>query len=609
MSRSARAAALVALTLVACSPPVAARAAVYSAADASALSTALADAQASPEADTVNVGPGTFAGSFTYNGSSKVEIVGAGAGQTILSTSSGYALLLQGSAAGDRVANLTATVTGGSTVRGIWVGAPSATVEDVTLTRTGGTNLFAVVLMGTDQTVRRVTVDGAFSRAFEVQAPGATLTDITARNLGSANGIEVDAPGATATVQRAQITGGNVGASATFSGALTITDSLIDMRGSLGSALSVGDNGNNAVHTSSIVADRMTVIGDAMSNSAASVGAGTAGEADVMSIAIRDSIVSGFTTPLRCFEAGAAASGTLTVSDTALTGAVTNSCDDGMMDPGVTQTNVTALAPGFIDAAGSDFRLRWDSPLLDLGGTTPLPGATDLAGLERVVDGDGAGIATVDLGAYEYQRRPPVIAATATPATATTGQSVAFAASATDQDPLEDPLLTYAWSFDGGSAVTGPAQSRAFTTAGTRVATLTVTDPAGASASQEVPVTVTAPASTPTPTPAPTPTPTPTVKVPFTAAKALVLPSAKACLSRRSFAIRVRIPKGLTAKDATVTITGRKRLVVKGRSLTAPIDLRGLPKGTFKVAITVRATDGRKVTATRTYRTCAPKRR
>jgi hypothetical protein len=38
-------------------------------------------------------------------------------------------------------------------------------------------------------------------------------------------------------------------------------------------------------------------------------------------------------------------------------------------------------------------------------------------------------------------------------------------------------------------------------------------------------------------------------------------------------------------------------------------DLRGLPKGRFKVRVRAVTTDGRVVSDDRTYRSCAPKRR
>jgi hypothetical protein len=47
--------------------------------------------------------------------------------------------------------------------------------------------------------------------------------------------------------------------------------------------------------------------------------------------------------------------------------------------------------------------------------------------------------------------------------------------------------------------------------------------------------------------------------------------------------------------------------VVRGKRLTSPVDLRGLPKGRFKVTITVTTESGRRLSGTRRYRTCTPK--
>jgi hypothetical protein len=51
-----------------------------------------------------------------------------------------------------------------------------------------------------------------------------------------------------------------------------------------------------------------------------------------------------------------------------------------------------------------------------------------------------------------------------------------------------------------------------------------------------------------------------------------------------------------------------KRKTFRGGSHAAHVDLRGLPKGTFKVRIIVIATDGRVLRGTRTYHTCAKRR-
>src|SRR4029079_7091721 len=90
------------------------------------------------------------------------------------------------------------------------------------------------------------------------------------------------------------------------------------------------------------------------------------------------------------------------------------------------------------------------------------------------------------------------------------------------------------------------------------------------------------------------------------ASRILTLPSSKRCVSRRKFRIRVKRLKGQGAyKRVEVTVNGKRSKVVRGVRDTAVVDLRGLPKGRFKVRITVTLADGRKVSSTRKYRTCA----
>src|SRR3712207_6847927 len=63
----------------------------------------------------------------------------------------------------------------------------------------------------------------------------------------------------------------------------------------------------------------------------------------------------------------------------------------------------------------------------------------------------------------------------------------------------------------------------------------------------------------------------------------------------RKFRIRVRQPRGTRIVSARVLVAGKLVKTLRGKRITAPVDLRGLPKGRFKVKITARLSDGRSV--------------
>jgi len=125
------------------------------------------------------------------------------------------------------------------------------------------------------------------------------------------------------------------------------------------------------------------------------------------------------------------------------------------------------------------------------------------------------------------------------------------------------------------------------------------------------------PVATEDPSPAPaatataTPTPTPSKAAPQVKLADVVrgLPSTRRCVSRRNFRIRLREPKGIKIRRATVKVDGKLVATRKGKRVTAPVDLRGLPKGRFKVEIRVTTTTGRVIKGTRKYRTCATRKK
>jgi hypothetical protein len=61
--------------------------------------------------------------------------------------------------------------------------------------------------------------------------------------------------------------------------------------------------------------------------------------------------------------------------------------------------------PLFVNSAASDFHLKAGSPVIDAGSNAaPNLPARDIAGNDRILNGDGDCIATIDMGAYEFAR-------------------------------------------------------------------------------------------------------------------------------------------------------------------------------------------------------------
>ena len=87
------------------------------------------------------------------------------------------------------------------------------------------------------------------------------------------------------------------------------------------------------------------------------------------------------------------------------------------------------------------------------------------------------------------------------------------------------------------------------------------------------------------------------------------LPSPKACLSKRHFTIHIRRYKGISYLEAVVFINKRQTSVSRARNgqFTSPISLKGLPKGTVVVKITVITSTGGIIVGKRVYHTCRRK--
>ncbi len=99
------------------------------------------------------------------------------------------------------------------------------------------------------------------------------------------------------------------------------------------------------------------------------------------------------------------------------------------------------------------------------------------------------------------------------------------------------------------------------------------------------------------------PVPAAAVAAPVVAAVAV-----KPCTSVRKFTIRIRQRRGGKIRSATVLVNGKLVATVRGKRITAPVDLTGLPTGRFTVQITAVTTTGKKVSGVRQYFTCTAKK-
>jgi hypothetical protein len=256
-----------------------------------------------------------------------------------------------------------------------------------------------------------------------------------------------------------------------------------------------------------------------------------------------------------------------------------------------------AGGPSFLIGSGNDFRLLAPSTAIDAGDDS-VNDAVDVDGLTRVIDGDGAGGANSDLGAFEYQRRAPVIALTGDSALIP-GQPGEFDATGT-ADP-DDEGFTYSWDFGDGSApVTTSLKVHHAYAAGHFELSFTATDDAGVSATSTLGIEV---MSTYVPPPVVTPDTTAPIvklgKISINKAGTILSTTAACPASEKSCVFdaavyrppsRGKPPKSKLSSLVTVTVPGGSiaKLSIKLNKAA----LKDLKKsGKLKTVVVLKATD------------------
>ena len=329
-----------------------------------------------------------------------------------------------------------------------------------------------------------------------------------------------------------------------------------------------------------------------------------------------------------------------------------------LLAPAIRATTLTYTTYDETAKAGADYSARSGTVAIAQGQTTatvsvPItqdatPEPPETFGL-RLTAADGAVLtepaATASITDDDGRQPPPVISIGA--AEAVEGGVLRFPLTRT---PADAPVAaSLSWAVGGGSA----AASQDFATSsgsltllplgeaaidipitadaafegdetvvvrltGAYAATIGVAEATGTIRDDDPAPPVPTPSATPLPDPvvvAPPPavprTPTPTTpagpSAPQTAT--LGLPAGKKCASRRKFRITIKAPRGEKAQTVVVMVNNKRVKSLKGKKTTAPVDLRGLPKGQFTVKVTMTTASGKSLVQTRRYKTCAPKRR
>lgn len=429
--------------------------------------------------DQVVIGAGTYTRNENYSyGGDATVIVGAGPGATVLTRNA------------VKAANVVSFASVGSTLRDLTVEAPAA--EDVTTLGLNGGTVENVAIAGTKALASSEGLklnSGAFkggsiamSTALNSLTTGVSLSggEVVGSSISGEYGIQES--GATV-VRGARITPSAYGL-LSYSGSPTIEDTLIDLGGNSAFGVFLMANSGPAKGTFR----QLTIVNGNANSRGILIGA----EAKQKSTAtLANSVISGVDEPLVVTaEAGSTSSLSASYSSYEAAKDIVGALGT------VFSEHEVSTVPGFVSPVlggfgSGDWRLLPSSALIDAGAPGELGAgeyALDVAGSPRIVNGRR------DVGAYEYQRRPLLISATATPSSTTPGAPISFGAAATAQE-AGDSAASFQWSFDDGATATGADATHAFSSVGTHTATVTVTDAIGVGSQATASVVVAAPAA------------------------------------------------------------------------------------------------------------------
>jgi hypothetical protein len=356
------------------------------------LQNALTDAANTPEADRILLGAetytaGTVAG-YVYNApTSRVEIVGAGTGKTVLT----------GQTDGESILHLS--------------GGTGSSVSDLTIRLPDK----AWAGLNTDNAARRIEVDEAAGAQFSPAATGiylnngATLEDSTVSFIRAPTGVFVTNGHVIRSSVNAftaiKVNNGSIERSraAGFTGveAYGGTTSIVDSQLLGGEEYGIQVGSYAGVDRTIVNAANVTILGgDVGTGVYATTQLDAAWSAEVH---LTNAVIRGFPSSLGASALGTGEAKVVTSYsdyDPPSAGAATGA------KASISEANISDVGDGgFVNTAARDYHLLPGSPLIDAGDPATAQGL-DLDGKPLVTDGNGDGSARRDIGAFEAPAVP-----------------------------------------------------------------------------------------------------------------------------------------------------------------------------------------------------------
>jgi len=434
--------------------------------------------------DMVLLGAATYTENPSDAGGNPVDIVGKGTGQTTIASSGG---------------------TGGTTFT---IGEPSSTISALAIRIGPGNNNNGLDTTGLATGIAVTEPAGNPGGGFGVKlsSSGATLSGSTV-TVGGGSGATYSFNGGTirdsqlsgaggfqgfGTIRRSRLT--SIGAATIIQGPSTIENSLLRAAAGSGGGFS-GVSAFTGFSSFNVDLRNDTIAGDGGGAGVNLNSSQIISQAPALSANVTNTIIRGLGTDLEAdvsddtFNPGVPTA-QITVQSSDFDPAKTTTSGGGQINIGPGNINADPL---FVDPVDGDFGLTTNSPAVDRGDNGFAPSGPDLAGAQRVADGDEDGQAVVDMGPLEFSRQTTVLAPSAitVPAVADPGEPVAFIADASDSGGAP---LTYSWSFDDGRSGAGDVEIHSFQTPGTHTGTVTVRNPSGNQASASASVQIRGPA-------------------------------------------------------------------------------------------------------------------